>query len=289
MNTQLPLSHAHWLHRSATAALSVMLAAAGPFASRADAAPSSTTVAWRTDGLRPTDTWNTLALEMRVSRRRITKSGEATGSPSPATTYRIERSSSTGNWKTVITVLGVERAPLYSLGGALVPRSPFPVARIEDDEDGTPVRAYDAEGRQLRTSLDALGVAATASSTLPRTSGRHWLDAFVATASLKSKRLQEFERQFGKGTKAGALTRFLRKDLDSAEEVLVDPKAVVPVESKGMRGATVLSRRSFTYSPAPDAAVVRTSVHSETLVSADSGERAVVDTAFSNIRLELRR
>jgi hypothetical protein len=34
---------------------------------------------------------------------------------------------------------------------------------------------------------------------------------------------------------------------------------------------------------------VRTNVHAETVTAADTGDRAIVDTTFSNVCLELRR
>jgi hypothetical protein len=36
-------------------------------------------------------------------------------------------------------------------------------------------------------------------------------------------------------------------------------------------------------------ALVRTNVHSDTVTAPDTGDRAIVDTAFSNVCLELRR
>ena len=116
-----------------------------------------------------------------------------------------------------------------------------------------------------------------------------WLEAFVASAAQKSRRMQDFERQFGKGAKAGALTRFLRRDLESSQEVFVDTKTVVPTESRALRGSRLASRHTFAYASAPDGAVVRTAVHTEVPVSPDSSDLAIVDTAFSKIRLELRR
>jgi hypothetical protein len=226
---------------------------------------------------------------MTVGRKRVSSTGTRTGPDAPTATYRLERSSQSGRWRTVITVVGVDRQPMYSLAGTLIPRGAFPVSRIEDDEDGTPVRVYDASGRRLSTTPEPMAAEAAAASALPRSSGRAWLETLVASAALKNRRMQDFERQWGKGAKAGALTRFLRKELDASQEMFVDSKTAVPVESKAMRANRLTARRTFTYGPAPDAALVRASVHSETLVSPDTGELAIVDTVFSNVRLEMRR
>ena len=129
----------------------------------------------------------------------------------------------------------------------------------------------------------------------PRRSARHdRADAAGSKRSLRRppgdrQRQQDFERHFGKAAKAGTLSRFLKTDLDSSQEVLVDPKNVVPVETNTLRNGKLMAHRTFAYGAAPDGAVVRRSVHAETLASPDTGDRAVVDTTFSNIRLELRR
>jgi hypothetical protein len=253
------------------------------------AALETPTVSWRTDSLRPGDIWNTLTLDMSVARRHVTKSGAATGVPSPSATYRIERSSRTGSWKTVVTVLGVQLPPRYSLNGALIQPAPVPVGRIEDDEDGTPLRVYDRSGRLMKTPLVKSSTDPSAAFAPPRSNGREWIETFVATSAKKTTRQQDFERQFGRAQRVGTLYRFLHRDSDQTQEVLVDQKNVVAVENNSSRSGRLLGHRTFTYASAPDGAVVRTSVHAETLVTPETGERAIVDTTFSNIRLWQRR
>jgi hypothetical protein len=277
LRSRFPWHHAPVL----AAALGVVAIGTGPGAAHLDAA----TVGWCAASLRPADVWNTLTVEMGVTRRHIKSTGEATGAPSPAASYRIERSSRTGSWKTAITVLSVAHPPIYSLSGALLPSAPFPVARIEDDENGTPIRTYDSSGVLLRPTM--LGSTAQPTST-PRTIGVQWLDAFVAAPSKKTARQLAFEKQFGKATKVGTLNRYLRVETNGSQEVLVDPKTVVPVESNAVRGGKLVGHRTFTYGPAPDLALVRTAVHAETIASVDTDDRAVVDTTFSNVCLERR-
>lgn len=241
---------------------------------------------WCAATLRPSDVWNTLTVDMEVKRQRVTSDGSPLGAPSPTATYRFERSSRTGNWKTVVTVLSVARPPAYSFTGALLSPAPVPVARIEDDEDGTPVRAYDAAGALLSPSL----MGRTASTTTsPRTIGQQWLDAFVAAPAKKTSRQQAFEKAYGKATKVGTLNRYVHVVTDGSDEVLVDPKVVVPVEANSTRSGQRISHRTFVYGPAPDSALVRSGVHADTVTSVSTGERAIVDTAFSNICLEMRR
>ena len=249
------------------------------------AAASAAPVGWRSDSLKPTDTWNTLTLDVSVKRQHLTKSGVIIGAPTPTATYRLERSNRIGGWKTVITVLSVDRASTYALTGAVTAPAPFPIARIEDDEDGTPVRAYDTRGRLVKPIAAPVGVPTFAPA---RSGGREWIEAFVVTPAGKPNRLLQLERRFGPGTAAGLLTRYSRRDGDLVQEVLVDPGSLAPIEHNTSRGGTLTGRRTFTYGAVPSDAVVRTAVHSETYASSGADDRAVVDTTFSNIRLERR-
>ena len=290
MNAQphprLSLPRRRWYRASLVAIVlgAVMLGVAPGFdtAFRVDAAIAG----WCATSLRPADTLNTLTVDMSVKRQRLTSTGNTIGAPTPNATYRLERSSRSGSWKTVITVLGVARPPAYSFSGALISPQPFPVARIEDDEDGSPVRAYAATGALLTPTL--LANTAT-SSTSARTTGQQWLEAFVAAPGRKTARQQAFERAYGKATKAGTLNKYARLQTNGSDEVLVDAKTVVPIEANTFRAGKRLGHRTFVYGPAPDSALVRTNVHDDTVTAADTGNRSIVDTTFSNVCLELRR
>jgi len=133
-------------------------------------------------------------------------------------------------------------------------------------------------------------LANTASSTTtPRTVGQQWLDAFVAAPGKKTARQLAFERTYGKATKAGILNKYTRLESNGSEEVLVDPKTVVPVEANTIKNGKRLGHRTFTYGAAPDSALVRTNVHADRVIKPDTGDRAIDDSTFSNICLEMRR
>jgi len=241
---------------------------------------------WCATSLRPADSWNTLTVDISVKRQRLTSGGDPIGAPIPNSTYRLERSSRTGTWKTIVTVLTVPQPSAYSFTAALVQPKPISVARIEDDENGSPVRAYGADGTLLAPTL----LADTAvSASVARSTGQQWLDAFVAAPVLKRSRLLAFERAYGKAIQAGTLNKYVRSQTGGSDEVLVDPATVVPVEANSIRGGKRLGHRMFVYGPAPDSALVRTSVHADTVVGLDSGNRSIVDTTFSNVCLEMRR
>jgi hypothetical protein len=241
---------------------------------------------WCATSLRPADVWNTFTVDVSVKRQRVSSADARIGAPTPNATYRIERSSRTGSWKTVVTNLSVARPPAYAFGGAVLPARPLPVSRVEDDENGTPLRAYDGSGVLLSPTLVGQ---TTSTNSSPRSVGQAWLDAFVATPTKKTARQTALEKAYGKATKVGTLNRYVRLETDGSQELLVDPKAVVPVEANTIRSGKRMGHRMFTYGPAPDSALVRTNVHSDTVTSVSSGDRAIVDTTFSNVCLEMRR
>ena len=167
-----------------------------------------------------------------------------------------------------------------------MPPTPFPVSRIEDDEDGTPVRAYDLQGRLMRP-FPSTGEIVPGLSPLPaRSTGREWVEAFVVNSTKRAQRLQTLERQFGKGTKVGTLIQYTRRDTDSSTDLFVDSRLAVPVQNDVTRGGAHV-HRTFAYGATRDLSVARIAIHSETRAS-DSGNRAVSDTTFSNICLVRR-
>lgn len=250
---------------------------------------------WRANSLKPTDSWNTLVAEISVRRRQLSADGSTVGVPPPAATYRLERSMASGSWKTVLTVLAMERAPLYSLDGLIGSPAPLTVSRIEDDEDGTPVRAFDSLGRSLRLpEISAAALAASATGGTVAVQGTYhaastaWIDSFVASPAKAAARQLALEREFGKPIPLKGLTRFVKTVGTATEEVLVMATSVVPVEANGSESKTLMSHRTFAYQPASDGAVVRSTVHSEQRVSLTNSDRYVTDTAFSNVALERR-
>jgi hypothetical protein len=301
-----------WRPASLVAAFSVwMMSGINPVPLAAIEAPAA---GWRSDSLKVTDSWNTLTLDISVRRRHVKSDGTPAGIPSPAVSYRLARSKKSGSWKTVLTVLSMDRFSIYSLKGLAGAPAPLSVVRIEDDEDGTPVRAYDSLGRQLalptissssRSMLASLGASAASDSASPsnrltagvqslrgvaeaRQNDRGWIDNFLATAANKKVRLRAFERGFGAATTVNGLSRFSKTTGLRVEEVLVSPRAMVPVENNVVEDATMVSHRTFAYRTAYADTLVRSAVHSEHLVTPSTGERAIDDTTFTNISLSQR-
>lgn len=251
------------------------------------AAVDAPTVGWRSNSLKVSDSWNTLSFDVMVKRSRVTATGTLVGAPLPTALYHIERSSRTGPWKTVVTVLGIDRTPLYSLSGQVGAPSPFPVARLEDDEDGTAVRAYDSQGHRL--ALPPLSSPVTSDAPLfpTRVTGKTWINSIVFTGSNKSTRQLELERSYGKATKVNGLLRYRKGDTVTMDEVIADAK-INPVQNNIVKNSKRVVHREFTYATAYTDAVVRTKQRAEVAVSAASTDVAVIETIFGNIALERR-
>jgi hypothetical protein len=255
------------------------------------------------------DAWDTFVAEIRIRRSRVDAEGKVQGMEAPPIEYRWERSATANGWKTIVTVLS--RPPVVqSLTGTRAYIDPFAVARIEDDEGEEWPRFYNARGERLRLPLtegaefplqapaadDSATREAPAQPKEPakrpqaRGTGRAWVDSFITTSSGRAARRAAIERQHGTAVgRVGGLDRFLSARGADTEETLVDPVSAVPVEVNVVRGDRLLSHTVFSYAPGPSGSVVRRAIHTERLVSEDTGDRAVLDIEFANVRVERRR
>jgi hypothetical protein len=230
--------------------------------------------------------------------------------------YRWERSQSGAGWKTVMTI--AEQSIAVDSGGERQQvTNPFMVARIEDDEDGSPLRMYGRNGQllqpvsaeQRRQLTDAgmrqLGPDAAAAlqnihpptgtpappATQRRVVGgaeRDWIAGLVATPEARATRRALLAQQFVAGGKVRGLDRFTRVDGPATHEVLVDPQSAVPIEVNTLRDGHLLSHSTISYQPAADGSLVRRVVRVERLLSPD-GDRAITDTEYANVHVERRR
>jgi hypothetical protein len=116
---------------------------------------------------------------------------------------------------------------------------------------------------------------------------RDWVDQLMPRADSAAARRAGLVRELGapQGSVRG-LDRFVSMDGGAATEVLSDPRWAVPVEINVVRDGALVSHNTLRYVEDPGAGLVRSSMRSEQLVSPESGDRAVVDIAFANIRLD---
>lgn len=300
--------HRRTASRIASSALTLLcLAAAAPVAN-AQRAPAPAAPPTRPPGLAPTDPWDTFSADMTLQRSRVDANGRRVGGEPIAQRYHWERSSVTGHWKTTLTLAPAAPVSLRTVHGAAAVDDRLLVARIEDAEDGTGPKIYDKDGRLLPTPsvidqlLPALAArdaaiaprlpAAATPGQRSRTTPAHarLADNQVIKRSGKDARRLALQRQHGSPVgQVRGLDRYVKARADRTEETLVDTQLQLPVETNVVREGRLVSQRTVSYAPAGADLIVRHRVHTERLLSPQSGERAVVDIEFSNVRLEQRR
>jgi len=255
------------------------------------------------DAAGPPEGWDTVSVDIAVTRSHVGRDGKPKKKKGGAATYRWERSQTANGWRTSITTLSQAKPAVKSLDGVReleLPSDLVPV-RIEDDEDGTSVRFFNARGKEivppskdeLRKRLPALAVprppAPADLQQRRRVTGRDWLDTFVVHKGKKEKRRKGLEDRFGRARgQVKGLERFLMASNDGEEEVLVDQEFGVPVELNRVRKGTLVSHTTLEYERAADDALVRRSMRTEQTIDEgpDAGDRLVADVQFENLRIE---
>ena len=290
---------------TAPAALAILCVCAG--ASPAYAQPAQA-AASKAASLAPTDAWDTFSADITLRRSRVDAAGQPAGDGVSAQQYHWERSSATGHWKTTMTLAPASPVWLRTLRGSAALDDRLLVARIEDDEDGSGPRIYNKRGDRLRApgALDQLLPAApdsdpgrfphppaakAAAGQRPRaTQSAQWIDNhFIKRKGQDARRMALQRRHGSPAGQVRGLDRYVTTHGDRTEETLVDRQLQVPVETNVVRQWRLVSHRTMSYAPAGGDLVVRRSIRTERLVSPKTGERAIVDIEFTNVRLEQRR
>ena len=290
---------------TAPAALAILGVCAGASPAYAQPAPAP---ASKAASLAPTDAWDTYSADITLRRSRVDAEGQPAGDGVSAQQYHWERSSATGHWKTTMT-LAASPVSLRTLRGSAALDDRLLVARIEDDEDGSGPRIYNKRGDRLRTpgALDQLLPATrgvepgrlpsppatrAAAGRRPRAtqSASQWIDNhFIKRKGQDARRLALQRRHGPPSGQVRGLDRYVTTHGDRTEETLVDRQLQVPVETNIVRQGRLVSHRTMSYAQAGGDLVVRRSIRTERLVSPKTGERAIVEIEFANVRLEQRR
>jgi hypothetical protein len=250
--------------------------------------------------------WDHFSVDVWIRRQRLDGSGKPSGPKEPDVAYRWERQQKGSGWNTTMTILSSEAPVVQSIEG---PRelkgSDRAVARIEDDEDGTPLRFYDARGRRLEVpGFDALakhgefGAAVTRGretleslTPMPRPSSasRDWIEGLVVPKAKKDARRKSVEGKYGRARgQVRGLDQFLTAGPDGQQELLVDRTSHVPVEINLMKDGALVSQTRIAYEPGPDESLIRRSVRIEQVAPdrKDGNEgRTVSEIQFTNLRL----
>jgi hypothetical protein len=246
-----------------------------------------------------------ISVELTLHQRVVATDGSVRRQSVAPLKYRWERRRAGAGWRTAITLLSGLR-PVVGEGDARVRLdNPFAIVRVEDDEDGTPPRLFDAVGRRVplpfdaaRRQLQAPRVPELPALALPPVTGRaaaplrppdpDWLDSFAAAQSARADRQARLARRFGSSAgRVRSLDRFIASANGTTVELLVDPQLVLPVETNILRNGVLISRTTSVYERDGDL-IVRRAARAERPLPGANGDRTVVDVEFSNVRLETR-
>lgn len=288
------------LSAAATAALVIALGPSSVATLVAQRAPEE-----RTQGLSPGDAWDTFSADITIRRHLLTGDGKASAE-APTVRYRWTRSERAGGWKSIIEVTGLTAPTIRSAKGPVLLAQPASVVRIEDDEDGTPLRVFDRRGQPMRLpsvhDRQVLGAPVEGSLRVPALPelahpdarrradrGRDWVDAFIALPDRKTVRRDALTRRFGRAAgRVRNLDRFVTAEGAHTMEVLADRTSAVPLEINVARDGILVARSTLAYEPGSGGTLRRRAVHTEQRLSNGTDQRTVALVELSNLRLEQR-
>jgi len=248
--------------------------------------------------------WDRFRADITLKRTHVDGAGQKQGDFSPDITYRWERTKNGSGWKTRLTLVGRSQPLVHSQNGTRPLQVPVAVSRIEDDEDGTPMRFYGSDGKEIRVpSIEELrrlvpdvaprppapGPAALLPAPTPRpgVTGRDWADSILVPASKRDARRQALQQEFGASVEqVRNLDRYVGVAGQARRELLVDPKSVVPVEVNVAVDGVLVSHSTFEYEPQADGSLLRRRTRTEQRLSAASEDRLLSEIELTNVRFE---
>ena len=258
----------------------------------------------QTPALLATGNWNTATVDITVRRTRVAADGTPAGDAAPAMRYRWERRLTAAGWHSTLTLVDGARPVIDTSAGPKPLDNPFAIGRIEDDEDGSPLRMFNSQGEEVPMPSVPIGSplaiddatqgvreASVAGGVVrPMTFGRDWLYALVPSTARTASRRAALERRHGRATgRVRGLDRFITTTGDDALEVLADPVWALPLEINTVRSGALVSHTTLSYAVGAGGTLVRRTVHTEHGMSGADGERLVTDVEFANVHLEQRR
>ena len=249
--------------------------------------------------------WNTFSADFTVKTEQIITDSAVRGSTTPAVSYRIERMEAPSGWKTITTFLSVDPF-VYQDSGRQVKEELNPIARIEDDGDGSPPRIVGKDGRRLqllspqlqelaRTRLRDLGLQPmplAAVDDIGRTevqllkTGRQWVSAVIDTRTLADRRADLIRRYGAKRGQERGFDHYITLFNNRRTDVLAEPTTGLLSALDVYENNELVMHTTQTWVQGPGGAFVRNSTHSERAVN--KSMRFVTDVTLSNVKLERR-
>ena len=249
--------------------------------------------------------WNTFSADFTVRTRQISSDDNSRGFVNPGTRYHLERSQlSSGGWKTVATILAVDPF-VYDDRGRRVEVDHNPVARIEDDGDGSAVRIIGKDGKpiplfspelqkQWVAKLKDFGIQPLSQAPAKdqrqagtgRARGREWVAELVDSRTA-AERKADMNRRFGSlhGQDRG-LDHYMSFAYGRRTDVLTEPATGLLAAIDTYENNDLIMHSTFTWVEGPGNTFIRKSTHTERPVN--SRLRFAVDVALSNVKLERR-
>jgi hypothetical protein len=289
-------------------------------------APSVPDLTSRTPGAVPAPTWDTFTADVTIRRRLVKKDG-AVAAEAPEMRYRWVRTRGADGWNSTMSVVSVGSQRIQTSSGPQLAAMKIPVARVEAGP-GQATRVFGASGEQLfMPPADALNLPAESGAGEPAPAGEaassidrlkahlsaprrpapalsadaveraardlrsdDWIEQFLPSVKESAARKARLQRTLGTahGSVRG-LDRFLSNADGATTEVLSDPRWGVPVEINVVRNGALVSQTTIGYAEDPGAGLSRRRVRHELAMSPESGDRAVAEIDFTNIRLDRSR
>ena len=95
--------------------------------------------------------WNAFIADVTVRAGRLAADGTPVAVPTAPLQYRWERSQSGAGWKTVMAFAD-RKLTVGPASARQTIDNPYAITRIEDDEDGSPLRMYGRDGRRVHAA-----------------------------------------------------------------------------------------------------------------------------------------
>jgi hypothetical protein len=251
----------------------------------------------------PRSRWDAFRADVTIRQRRVDRDGSPVGANRPAVSYHVERTRDGNVWRTSMTLLDVEAPVVTARGGEVRLDSPFAIARIEMDADGEAPRLYNRKGAIVtlptQADMQRLGMASgqrpagfphPAAAQSPWSSVRDWTTAIVAVPEERGQRRAALVKAYGPATRhVSGLDRHAVLQGDELSELLVDPIEALPVEITVAKNARVVSHTEISYAPYAGGVLARRHMHHERATDDAIEGRTIIDVAFDNIAVDVRR
>jgi hypothetical protein len=247
--------------------------------------------------------WDRISADVTITRHfvKVDNTGEFAA---PALRYRWDRARTGSGWKSVLTVVSVDRPMVETLDGPVKLQEISRVARLEDDGDGSPVRVYDHNNQLLHAPT--LGDPAVLGElwpnkfrlpnrpTFPRSrpsaAGLRGVEALAFARERQAARKEALREKLGEIVgRVDGKDQYLKRQNDTTLEVLADPEWGVPLETNVVRAGKLVLHTSFTYEPGDHGALVSRRLRAERRSENSVFERSVVEIDFSNVHFEASR